>query len=199
MPRSRTSLVAGSILLGTIWISGARAAELGETPDTARLLDRIEETRRALTPADLQAARRLNADGDRAYRRKDYRAAFTAYANSYPNAPTAYAYIMAGDAHWRAVVQQARKAAAPAGQSCRLDNSHFAHDLASDLAQQEALGLTLAARDNDRRFLASKLYHRARESAACLHALVQRYEAEPAASCVDMQRLERCLGAPLIK
>ncbi len=193
-------LVAGCVLLGAFWISTARASDLGETPDTARLLDRIEETRLALTPADLQAAHRLNADGDRAYRRKDYRAAFTAYANSYPNAPNAYAYIMAGEAHWRAVVQQARESSAPApGPSCRLDNSHFAHDLATDLAQHWAVGLALAARDNARPFLASRLYRRARESTACLHALAQRYEAEPPTSCVDLQRLERCLGAPLIE
>jgi hypothetical protein len=201
--RSWALVVASCLLLaGSIWVSGARASELQESPDTARLIDTIEKNRSALTPADLQAARRLNAEGDRAYKRQRYRAAFTAYANSYPNAPTAHAYIMAGDSHWRDVVQyQAQKSRPPAqeGRRCRLDNSHFAHDLAADVAQHQAVGLALAARDNDRRFLDSTLYRRARESTACLQAMAQHYAAEPPTSCIDLDRLRRCLGAPLIK
>jgi hypothetical protein len=189
-----------ALLAGSTWASDVRAAD--QSPDTARLVDTIEKNRSTLTPADLQAARRLNAAGDRAYKRQRYQAAFTAYANSYPNAPTAHVYIMAGDAHWRDVVQyQAQKPPPPAheGPSCRLDNSHVADDLSADLAQHQAVGPALAARDNDRRFLGSALYRRARESAACLQALAQRYQAEPANSCVDLDRLRRCLGAPLLK
>jgi hypothetical protein len=190
------------LLLGAIWVSGAGASELQESPDTARLIDTIEKNRSAQTPADLQAARRLSAEGDRAYKRQRYQAAFTAYANSYPNAPTAYAYIMAGDSHWRDVVQyQAQKSHLPAqdGPRCRLDNSHFAHDLSVDLAQHQSVGLALAARDNDRRFLDSALYRRAHDEVVCLQAMAQHYAAEQPTSCIDLKRLRACLGAPFIK
>jgi len=197
------SIAATCVFLsGLIGASAACASALKESPETTRLIETIEKRRNALTPADLRAARRLNADGDRAYRRRDYPAAFTAYANSYPNAPNAYAYIMAGDANWRGVVQhhmQQLRASADSGPICPLDNSHFAHDLAMDVAQHQAVGLTLAARDNDRRLLKSAVYRRARESTSCLQDLAQHYDAEAPAVCIDLDQLRRCLGAPLIK
>jgi hypothetical protein len=61
------------------------------------------------------------------------------------------------------------------------------------------VGLALAARDNDRRFLKSTVYRRAQESAACLQDLAKHYETEAPATCVDLEQLRRCLGAPLIK
>lgn len=68
-----------------------------------------------------------------------------------------------------------------------------------DVAQHQAVGLALAARDNDRRLLKSTLYRRARESTACLQDMAQHYQSEAPAACVDLARLRRCLGAPLIK
>jgi hypothetical protein len=180
----------------------ARASGPAVSADTARILDAIEAGRSQRTPADRQAARRLNAEGDRAYRKGDYRAAFTAYANSYPNRPNAYAYIMAGDAHWRAVVQHQASpadAAASAPATCSLDNSRFARDLATDLAQHHEVGLALAAREKDRRFMRSSVYRRARESSACLQGLVRDYQRESPQACVDVDRLRRCLGTPLVK
>jgi GNAT superfamily N-acetyltransferase len=181
-------------------IFAAHASDLQQSPDTARLIDMIEKRRGDVTQADLKAAHHLKADGDRAYRRKNYPAAFTAYY-SYPNAPTAYAYVMAGDAHWRSVLPHRTQEAAHAdgGPVCRLDNSHFAHDLATHVAQHQAVGLALAARDNDRRFLKSTLYRRAQESTACLQDLAQRYQSEAPTACVDLDGPRRCLGAPLIK
>jgi hypothetical protein len=201
--RAWTALVVTCALLGG-WtcLSGVRALEPAESPDTTRLIDSIEKTRRGLTPADTEAARHLNADGDRAYKQRRYNEAFTAYSNSYPNAPNAYAYIMAGDAHWRGVVQYLASKGGPTAQggpACRLDNSHFAHDLALDVAQNQSVGLALAAHDHDRRFMASALYRRARESTACLQGLAHQYEAEPHSACVDLERLRQCLGEPLIR
>jgi hypothetical protein len=113
MSRSWRPVVALCVLLsGAAGIFAARASALQESADTARLIDTIEKRRHDVTRADLKAAHHLNADGDKAYRRKDYPAAFTAYSNSYPNAPTAYAYIMAGDAHWRSVLQHQTQDAA---------------------------------------------------------------------------------------
>jgi hypothetical protein len=189
------------LLSGSAGALPARASDRQQSPDTAKLIDAIEKRRANATRADLDAARHLNAEGDRAYRRKDYPAAFTAYANSYPNAPTAYAYIMAGDAHWRSVLQYQTRKAAPAdgGPVCRLDNSHFAHDLAADVERHQALGLALAARENDPRFLQSTLYRRAQESFACLQDMAQHYQSEAPTACVDLDWLRRCLGAPLVK
>jgi hypothetical protein len=202
MSRSWPSIVALCVLLSTAaGVFAAHASDPQQSPDTVRLIDTIEKRRADVTPADLKAAHHLNAAGDTAYGRQDYTAAFTAYANSYPNAPTAYAYIMAGDAHWRSVLQHQTPATAHADGApvCRLDNSHFAHDLATDVAQHQAVGLALAARDEDRRFLKSSLYRRARESTACLQDMAQHYESEAPTACVDLGWLRRCLGAPLIK
>jgi hypothetical protein len=83
---------------------------------------------------------------------------------------------MAGDAHWRSVLQHVTREAAHAdgGPVCPLDNGHFVHDLAVDVAQHQAVGLALAARDDDRRFLKSTLYRRARESTAWAPYLYSR-------------------------
>jgi len=173
-----------------------------ESPDTTRILDRIESSRAKLTPADVQAAHKLNLEGDKAYRQGKFKAAFTAYSNSYPNAPNAYAYIMAGDSHWRAVAQeQTSKPGTSAAKSgtCQLDNQHFTHDLSMDVAQNQAVGLALATRDNDRKQISSKFFRRARESTACLNEMAEHYQVEPKSACVDLDRLRRCLGAPLIK
>src|SRR5450631_863425 len=85
-------------------VVGASSAHAGELPgaaDTARILETIEAGQVRLTPADRRHARQATTDGDRAYRRRNYRAAFTEYSNAYPNAPSAYAYLMAGDTYLR--------------------------------------------------------------------------------------------------
>jgi hypothetical protein len=195
-------IAACLVVLAAPWAPAGQASVPPLPQDTARILDGIEKSRGERTPADLQAARRLNAQGDRAYRKQDYRAAFRAYANAYPNHPDAHAYILAGDARWRQVVQhhQAQPRMPPQEPpACRLDNQHFARDLSMDLAQHHQVGLALAERDQDRRFAQSALYRRARESATCLQALAQRYKAEPPSACVDVGELSRCLGAPLLK
>lgn len=49
----------------------------------------------------------------------------------------------------------------------------------------------------DRRLLNSAWYRRADQSAACLRALANDYRARPAGDCVDLERLDACLGPPL--
>jgi len=177
----------------------AQSPDFPLSPETAKTLAAIEQARR--TPADARAARRLNIKGDSAYRKGDYAAAFTAFANSYPNDPNAYAYIMAGDANWRASVQYHQRAAGKSGRdphACVMDNSHFAADLADDLARHYAVGLALAKREKDKSFLRSNVYRRARESASCLDALAREYQAMPPSACVDLTKLRQCLGPPLL-
>jgi hypothetical protein len=204
MSTGRTTLIAScasTLALCVIGLMGF-ASDSPDEQDTNRILATIDATRSAKTASDLRAARHLNDDGDRAYRRHRYDDAFMAYANSYPNYPNAYAYVMAGDAHWRDVVRYQelegrRHAADHAG--CNLDNSHFAHDLAGDLAQHYDVGLALAQRDKARVRGSAGLYARARESARCLKAMVQEYEAKPPEACIDLKQLRDCLGAPLIQ
>jgi hypothetical protein len=174
------------------------ANSLHESAATQRILVAIEKHRDKTTTADRQAAQRLNVAGDRAYRRHHYAAAFTAYSNSYPNAPTAHAYILAGDSHWRDVVQTRQLPSSRDAKPCSLDNRSFAHDLALDLAQNQAVGLRLAQIDKDRQFLNSTLYHRAHETTACLASIAQDYSAKPPDACVDLKQLQKCLGPPLI-
>ena len=205
------SLSRWTLIIACILFAGSaampRASGQAESPDTRRILDHIAANRSKQTPADRAAARRLNAAGDRAYRRHRYGAAFTAYMNSYPNAPNAYAYIMAGDSHWRDIaqphLQPSSHAPAQTESSCRLDNHYFAHDLALDVAQNQAVGLALASQDDlhskDLHVIDPALYKRAQESTTCLQAMAQHYESEPPSSCVDLEQLRKCLGPPLIK
>lgn len=164
-------------------------------PDTTRILD-ILSSQPGPSAQDRQAASALNEAGDRAYRRHDHVAAWRAYSNAYPNAPSAHAYVMSGDSHWRDVlsVQRAQRSAAKA---CPLDNRYFARDLALDVAQHHEVGLALAARSGDRRLLNSAWYRRADQSAACLRVLANDHRARPASDCVDLERLDACLGPPL--
>lgn len=182
--------------------SEVRASETPGPEHTARVLKAIEKRRLGRAPADLRAARELNADGDNAYREGDYSKAHTYYLHSTPNYPNAYAYIMTGDSHWRGVVRfQEKEARKPENRppACPMDNKHFVGDLALDLAQDYEVGLALAKRENDRRFLQSTLYRRARESATCLQEVARFYETQPPTACVDIAKLRQCLGAPLIK
>lgn len=182
--------------------SGPSASDVDTSPDTTRILDLIEKSRGKETPAGIKTARDLNADGDRAYKKGNYRQAYTDYYNSYPNFPNAHAYIMTGDVHWRQVVLHAESEArkpAKDRRACSLDNEDFVRRLTMDLAQHHEVGLALAKIENDERFLRSTLYRRARESATCLGAVAKFYDAQPKTACIDIAKLRSCLGAPLIK
>jgi hypothetical protein len=188
-----TFALAASMVAFVTW-----AADLPGAQDTSRILEAIEKSRPTRTAADVRAAQQLNLDGDRDYKNHRYNAAFMAYANSYPNNPNSYAYIMAGDSHWRAIVRYHERQTTSKG-NCTLDNSHFVHDLAGDLAQHYEVGFALAQRDNDRTFSQSNLYARAHESSVCLKEMAQQYLDKPASDCVDVAQLRGCLGAPLVK
>ncbi|HIV70717.1 MAG TPA: hypothetical protein H9903_07295 [Candidatus Aquabacterium excrementipullorum] len=166
-------------------------------PPHQRVLSAARARQADTSLADREAARRLERAGDSAYRRAAYAKAFTAYANAYPNAPTAYAYVMAGDAHWRAVLQAPVKVPAPTGAgpqvACALDNRHFPRDLALDLAQHQQVGLALA----EAPLRATWWYLRARRSTRCLQGLAQDAARQPPESCADLVRLRACLGPPL--
>lgn len=182
------------------------AAEPTGDSQTAQILETIEQTRNQRTVADRQAAFRLNAQGDRAYRKRDYSAAFTAYANSYPNYPTAHAYILASDMHWRNVVTThggkagvASSAASGGTAACGMDNSHFGQDVTSDVSQHYEVGLALAEREHDQHFMHSTIYRRAQSAAVCLRALGRSYATQPKETCIDISKIGDCLGAPLLK
>src|SRR5690349_18074847 len=75
-----------------IWLAVSTCtAETAEQPreplsaDTLRILSNIERRASERTAADRRAADSLNRDGERAYRKGDYRAARTAFSDSYPN------------------------------------------------------------------------------------------------------------------
>ncbi len=193
----RFRILVAYVLCISVWASCAPAQT--NSPDTKRILDLIVKTASKRTPDDLAAANDLNRKGDQAYKRHRYDTAFTAYENSYPNAPNAYAYIMAGDTHWREVLRTHEAIKAHGAPRCSLDNSHFAHDLSTDISQHQAVGLALASQNNNASAPNPTFYQRARESTACLQAMAQHYQAEPSSACVDVEQLRKCLGAPLIK
>ncbi len=184
---------------------GAGSGPEAVSPDTQRILDTIAREAPRRTDADRRAAEALADEGDQAYRRGDYRTAFTAYANAYPNFATAHAYILAGDARWRDALQYAlANPAGPAGAAsgaplCAIGNGHFPHDLLLDVAQHHEVGLALAARANGGQLPGDPFLKRARESATCLEGLAHRYEQQPATACVDLAALQACLGTPLIQ
>jgi hypothetical protein len=175
------------------------------SPDTKRILAAIDRTAPQHTAADRHAAEELNQEGDRAYRKGDYRTAFTAYSNSYPNFATAHAYILAGDSHWRDALSFAQSktsqptAATGGPPACAIENRHFSHDLLSDIQQHHDVGLVLAARAERGHRPPSQFLQRARDSTSCLRALAGHYEAQPATACVSLAALQKCLGAPLLQ
>jgi hypothetical protein len=180
---------------------GTRGDVPPESADTRRILSSIDQAAPRRTEADRQAAARLNRDADAAYLKGDYRAALSAYSNSYPNYPTAHAYILAGDAHWRAALQLARSRATPASASspmaCALSNEHFPRDLLMGVQQHHDVGLALSARANGGRLPDDAFVQRARQSADCLRGLASRYESQPPTACVSLEALDACLGSPL--
>lgn len=195
-----------------IWLAAsicvAQGADQPHGPlptDTLRILSNIDRRAPERTEADRRAAESLNRDGERAYRKGDYRAARTAFSNSYPNLPTAFAYIMTGDSHWRAALQIAKaRVGSPATASnessaCAMSNEYFPHDLLMDLDQHHEVGLALAARANGGKLPNEPLIQRAHAEAVCLRSLGTRYESQPATACVDMDSLAACLGAPLLQ
>jgi hypothetical protein len=194
-----------------IWLAvSSCAAETADQPreplpaDTLRILSSIERRAPERTEADKRAADSLNRDGEQAYRKGDYRSARTAFSNSYPNFPTAFAYIMTGDSHWRAALQIAKShaassaTAASGSRACAMSNEHFAHDLMMDLDQHHEVGLALAAKANGGKLPKEPLFQRAHAQAACLRSLGTRYETQAPSACVDVDLLAACLGAPLL-
>ncbi|WP_374568107.1 hypothetical protein [Ideonella sp.] len=194
-----------------IWLAvsicAAEAADQPREPasaDTLRILSNIDRQAPDRSAADKRAADRLNRDGERAYRKRDYRAARTAFSNSYPNFPTAFAYIMTGDSHWRAALQIAKArvgssaTASNESRACAMSNEHFSHDLLMDLDQHHDVGLALAAKVNGGTLPKEPLIQRAHAEAVCLRSLGTRYESQPATACVDMDSLAACLGVPLL-
>lgn len=176
-------------------------------PETQRILQAIRANQAHPTAADRAAAHHLTLKGDQAYRQGNYAAAYQAYRDAYPNAPSAYTYILAGDAHWRGILAfnttpPARNQPASSG-ACRLQNTYFAHDLAQDLAQHQQVGLALATQPLPQPApeppLSATLLSRTREETACLQNLASEYDKAQPTACVDLEKLHHCLGAPLLK
>lgn len=195
--------VVGAVLAGMAGLPQAASADgPAISAEAARALASIDADRGKRTAEDRRAAERLTAQGDRAYRKQDYDAAYRAYFDAYPNFPTAYAYLLAGDARWRSAVQyQERRAGQPApdGSTCLEANHRFARELTMDIANHYEVGLALAQRDSALRRRHPELAGRARESAACLQAVAAQAEAAAPHACVDIARLRACLGEPLLK
>ncbi|MBB6250153.1 hypothetical protein [Nitrospirillum iridis] len=192
------ALVAAAVLAG-----GAGAAEPPTQPamDTAARLALADAARQRQTPAEVATARALTTQGDRAYRRGDYGKAYAAYSSAYPNSPLPYAYVMASDAHWRAVARTHAAARKKGGKRCeQVGSDRLAGDLAQSLEQELDFGLALAAHDaahdGDRAFLDSPLAIRAGGIATCLRDLTQRLRAG-GPRCDDTRAIEHCLGDPL--
>lgn len=191
-----------AIIISTLTLMYAihlHATELTYSADTLRMLEWIEKDRPKITAAGRKAAYRLNKDGDIAYKRGDYNTAYTAYYNSYPNSPNPHAYVMAGDSHLRGVLKYQESRPLEKGEQCRISNGDFINRLETGVDEHQSLGLILAERTNDQKFLASELYKRTRESTACLKALIIEYNAKPKESCIDLEQLKKCLGKPFLE
>ena len=189
------------LILGMIFVSptfNCFAYELAKSPDTARILDTIKSSHRNYTTADRLAAKSLNKSGDKLYRQKKYALAFRAYLNSYPNYPNAYSYIMTGDTHWRSVVQSHSKQV-PVNNECKIGNQYFFHDIEMDVSQHFEVGFELAILDHDIRLIESHLYKHAQYTANCLRQLAIYYKSKPIETCVELNKIQACLGVPLIQ
>lgn len=175
------------------------ASEIILSPEAIRILNNIDKRRDNKTIEDKNAAKRLNRKGDKAYKQKKYYyEAFRWYDNSSPNFPNSYAYILSGDSHWRGVVQYLLKTT-PDEHHCRLVNKHFPHDLDQDISQTYEVGIALAVNNKEKKLMESDLYKRAAESAICLRKLVDFYKTQTPETCVDVNKIQNCLGKPLIE
>ena len=173
------------------------AYELAKSPDTARILDTIRSSHHNYTSADRLAAKSLNKSGDKLYRNKNYASAFRAYSNSYPNYPNAYSYIMTSDSHWRSIVQFHSKQVS-VNNECKIGNQYFSHDIEMDVSQHFEVGFELAILDHDTKLIESQLYKHARDIADCLRQLANFYKSTPSETCVELNKVQACLGEPLI-
>jgi hypothetical protein len=152
----------------------------------------------ASSEEDRRAAAALNAEGDSAYREGRFDKALKAYMNSYPNYPTAHAYLMAGDTYWRAVLAaNAWQMSSNSPEACTLTNKFFAEDAQRSLDQHYRPGLSLAGRAAKDEKGPSALRERSSKSAACLTTVQAKYAALPKTACVDLREVSSCLGEPL--
>jgi hypothetical protein len=134
-----------TLLAGACACADVHARELASDEEIHSKAALIAESARHRTRADRAAARALIAQGNAAYRAGRFDEAHRDYDNAAANAPSAYAYIMTGDAHWRAALASARQpGAAGEASTCRLQRLHFVDDLRLDLNQQYLIGLRLA-------------------------------------------------------
>jgi hypothetical protein len=154
---------------------------------------------RRTTTAERKAARALVAEGDAAYRQGRYDAAHRFYDDASPNAPSAYAYLLTADSHWRASVAYGRQQPAAASAKCRLERRYFVDDLRLDLNQGYLLGLRLAQIETAHPLAGSPLLARAQASANCLARLADELAPAPPEACVDETRIAACLGEPLLR
>jgi hypothetical protein len=172
-------------------------SDIPSSPNTIEILNGMDEFRSKKTSEDVNAAKSLNKEGDKAYKQKKYPVAYRSYYNSYPNYPNAYAYIMSGDTYWRMVASNTNDV--PDEHHCRLGNEDFPHRLDQDISQTYEVGIALAVKDKEIRLIKSDLYKRAVETDRCLRKLVDFYKTQAADVCIDAKKIQACLGKPLIK
>lgn len=152
----------------------------------------------ATTDEDRKAAAALNNEGDRAYQEGRFDKAMKAYMNSYPNHANAHAYLMAGDAYWRAGLAANKAPASAKGNgACPLTNAYFAQGAARSLDQHYRPGLALVDKEPADAKGAMQLRDRSRAAASCLAAVQAKYAALPKSACVDLREVASCVGEPL--
>ena len=147
-------------------------------------------------PRWLEYATNLKKDGNTKYLQRDYGGAQNYYGNAYPYIPEAYSFVMTGDSSLRAIL--AYNFRSMREKKC-LTNKYFPRNLELTVDQHYDIGLALAVRMQDKKFMNSSIYGRAQESSLCLRKLVSVYKAQSKSSCVDLTLLKNCLGEPLIK
>ena len=199
----RTSRALAAVVALT-WSCVGSCAPAQATARPLASADQIEAQALAMAAAERRAssarrkaARALVVEGDAAYREGRYDDAHRLFDNAAPNAPSAYAYLMTADSHWRASVAYGRQQPSASPANCRLQRHYFVDDLRLDLNQGYLLGLRLAQIEPGRPLLGSALLARARDSANCLARMADELEPEPAEACVDEARIAACLGEPL--
>lgn len=179
------------VLVSAIWSPSAKSKP---APLTLRLLNQIEADQHLQKAELVSAARELMARGDRAYRAHDYRRALTEYTAAFGNAPTVRAAILLNDVQWRLRIVGPNKRPAP----CPTEPSTFRNTLRTDIAQGYDLGIALNDRIKTIAPDSGELVQRATSISSCAHQLLDDPALPPPGSCLDLTRLEACLGPPLL-
>lgn len=122
------------------------------------------------------------------------------FSNAYTFAPDPIVFVFLADTSLRIFAADAAKSYLfkKPGNACWRSQS-FVAKARKILTEEYEMGLDLRAAIKNYPSGSEKTFERARQTSACLDAMITEYENSADETCIDIQYLKRCLGQPLIE